>query len=146
VSVEQAKVDLDRLTAEAQSLRSRLGEVETEIERIRIYLEMTERYGADDRARKVKWGTQLVDPDRHRERTMTGQEAARADGRPPGRRHQFTPEMRARAKDMLRENIPVSRIAAELGISKAGLYRYVKELRDELASETPSGEETKTAA
>ena len=63
-----------------------------------------------------------------RERTRAGLDAARAHGRKGGRKHQLTPERRARAVDLYRaKDKTVREICRLMGISKPTLYAYVAE-------------------
>jgi hypothetical protein len=47
VSIENAQTDLTNLEARANTLEAELADVRAEIERIKIYLELSERYGED---------------------------------------------------------------------------------------------------
>ena len=47
MAIEQAHADLQRLTTEAERLRSKISDVAAQIAKIRIYLEMAHVYGGD---------------------------------------------------------------------------------------------------
>jgi DNA invertase Pin-like site-specific DNA recombinase len=63
-----------------------------------------------------------------RERTLAGIAAARARGRVGGRPRKLSKKQVAMAKNLMKDtSIPIADICKTLGVSKATLYRYVKE-------------------
>jgi DNA invertase Pin-like site-specific DNA recombinase len=59
------------------------------------------------------------------ERTKSGMAAARAAGSRQGNNPKATPEGIAKAKQMRSENVPMSEIARQLGVTRATVYRWI---------------------
>lgn len=64
------------------------------------------------------------------ERTMAGQEAARGRGITGGRKSPLTPEIAAKVKTLLAQNLSKEKIAKEVGVSRATIYNWLRAERD----------------
>ncbi|OPY62253.1 MAG: DNA-invertase hin [Pelotomaculum sp. PtaU1.Bin065] len=62
-----------------------------------------------------------------RERTCAGLAAARARGRTGGRKRVMDDQKVAMAMSLINNNIPPNKVCETLGVSRATLYRYLKE-------------------
>ncbi|WP_205745562.1 helix-turn-helix domain-containing protein [Egicoccus halophilus] len=60
-----------------------------------------------------------------RERTHAGLQAARQQGRRGGRPTVITPHKQRLGRQLYADGLPVERIAAHLGVSRATIYRQI---------------------